>query len=287
MQPSIDRPLTVPEDTGLFVHYSTLNAYGIRFHNLYEEEEPDNWLINEIRAGRYTLYKIPNTNIFQAIKRTSNRSEREIIELILSPEIDRPLVEGQLTIDEGEWTVDEYPGFAEMIRYDPLPTPRLAMGAPHHQDGGGVPLPTPQLAPMPQIPALLAPPASHAPMNSLLLAALLLDTPVQHRGWYDLGDTETQPITAPIPWQPAPFLLPYNCAQYNRPTVDSPKKRIADILIADAVSKGEQCCISMNPLTPDTASCVAPCYHIFETEAIKTWLATKHTCPTCREPCVM
>lgn len=72
---------------------------------------------------------------------------------------------------------------------------------------------------------------------------------------------------------------------YAKPNTSPPQKRIADVMIADAVSKGACCPISMNPLTQTSAACVAPCYHIFEKEAIQTWLTEHTTCPECRQHC--
>ncbi len=282
------RPITLPEDTGLFVHYSEQNVYGIRFHNLYDEEEVDNWLVTEILEGRYKLYRVGDSNLFQAIKQTTNRSEREIIELYLTAEIDRPLAEGQLTIPADAWTVDEYPGVTEMLRWDPLPPLQLA-SVPRVADA--TPGQMPRWDPQPplrlaSIPRGLADMPGASP-SIMEVARMLLDVaePRPSLTIWDLEIPNPEPILTPLLW-PRPFLLPMDCGAYDpRPSIPPPQKRIADILIADAVSKGEQCSISLNPLTPDTACCVAPCYHIFEKEAIQTWLSTKHTCPTCREPC--
>jgi hypothetical protein len=87
--------------------------------------------------------------------------------------------------------------------------------------------------------------------------------------------------TIDIPMGQTPLLA--ECQLLN--PKPKPQKRIADVMIADAVSKGVCCPITMNPLTLESATCVAPCYHIFEKEAITTWLTTKITCPECREIC--
>jgi hypothetical protein len=67
--------------------------------------------------------------------------------------------------------------------------------------------------------------------------------------------------------------------------IASPQKRVADLVIADAISKGASCPISMEELTKENAACVAPCYHCFEREAITSWLRQATTCPECRSEC--
>lgn len=66
---------------------------------------------------------------------------------------------------------------------------------------------------------------------------------------------------------------------------EAPRRNIADAMIRDAISQKATCPISMEPITQETAACVAPCYHVFQRESITTWLARETTCPTCREPC--
>lgn len=74
-------------------------------------------------------------------------------------------------------------------------------------------------------------------------------------------------------------------AQIPAPAVEAPRRNIADAMIRDAISQKAQCPISMEPITQDTAACVAPCYHVFCRESIAQWLERETTCPTCREPC--
>lgn len=66
-----------------------------------------------------------------------------------------------------------------------------------------------------------------------------------------------------------------------------PQKRVADLVIADAVKNCASCPITMEPIKAESAACVAPCYHVFEKEAITHWLGTHHTCPQCRENCIL
>jgi hypothetical protein len=63
------------------------------------------------------------------------------------------------------------------------------------------------------------------------------------------------------------------------------QKRIADLVIQDAIKQELSCPITINPFTLETAACVAPCYHVFDKDAITRWLETKNTCPECREQC--
>lgn len=70
-------------------------------------------------------------------------------------------------------------------------------------------------------------------------------------------------------------------------TIDRPRRNIADAMIRDAISQNAMCPISMEPITQETGTCVAPCYHVFDRESIAQWLDKEATCPTCREPCRM
>jgi hypothetical protein len=95
---------------------------------------------------------------------------------------------------------------------------------------------------------------------------------------HDLFITRYRPPTIIIP--------PYEFREETQ-TQRGPQKRVAELVIANAVDTGTICPITMDPLTVDTAACVAPCYHVFEQEAIRQWLVTQTTCPECREPCAL
>lgn len=62
-------------------------------------------------------------------------------------------------------------------------------------------------------------------------------------------------------------------------------KRIAWMVAEDAAKNEEKCPITMELISPITAS-VTSCFHTFETEAIAAWLANHSTCPQCRKNCV-
>jgi hypothetical protein len=58
--------------------------------------------------------------------------------------------------------------------------------------------------------------------------------------------------------------------------------RIAWIIAEDASKKGETCAITLDEISPITAS-VTSCYHVFTTSALETWFQTKSICPVCKQ----
>jgi hypothetical protein len=62
-------------------------------------------------------------------------------------------------------------------------------------------------------------------------------------------------------------------------------KHVAALVIDKAVSEGAQCPITMETLTKETAA-VTSCGHVFQTEALRTWLTARGTCPECRQVAV-
>jgi hypothetical protein len=58
--------------------------------------------------------------------------------------------------------------------------------------------------------------------------------------------------------------------------------RIAWIIAEDASKKGETCAITLDELSPLTAS-VTSCYHVFTTTALDIWFQTNNTCPVCKQ----
>ena len=61
-------------------------------------------------------------------------------------------------------------------------------------------------------------------------------------------------------------------------------RRIAWLVAEDACKNKESCPISMEDISPITAS-VTSCFHVFDTPSLNIWLQEKNTCPSCREPC--
>jgi len=63
-------------------------------------------------------------------------------------------------------------------------------------------------------------------------------------------------------------------------------RRIAWIIAEDACKNKETCSISLEDISPITAS-VTSCFHVFESASLKTWFETKGSkhCPVCRKPC--
>lgn len=59
-------------------------------------------------------------------------------------------------------------------------------------------------------------------------------------------------------------------------------KYVADLLIRDAENRNTTCPITMEPITTTTAT-ATPCFHVFNTAALATWVSSgHHTCPDCR-----
>jgi hypothetical protein len=86
----------------------------------------------------------------------------------------------------------------------------------------------------------------------------------------DLHD-EARPVVGPTFGEARPVCRP-------SPTVKLPKF-VADLVIADAVGKGAQCPITLEPLTVLTAT-VTPCGHVFDAAALARWVSAPATTPT-------
>jgi hypothetical protein len=67
-------------------------------------------------------------------------------------------------------------------------------------------------------------------------------------------------------------------------------RRIAWLIAEDACKNKETCSISLEEISPITAS-VTTCFHVFDTDSLNTWLNRSTTtaanqCPVCRTPCL-
>lgn len=58
------------------------------------------------------------------------------------------------------------------------------------------------------------------------------------------------------------------------------------LVVADAVAKADTCPITLSPITAATAA-VTSCFHVFDGDAIATWLSEHKTCPVCKQPTVV
>lgn len=58
---------------------------------------------------------------------------------------------------------------------------------------------------------------------------------------------------------------------------------VAELIRKDAISKEEQCPISLTPIQDCKRVTLTSCYHLFEEDAIREWLKTKSTCPKCMQ----
>ena len=83
---------------------------------------------------------------------------------------------------------------------------------------------------------------------------------------------------------PPPLDIPSPQVQRQRRTHTIPK-RIAQIILEDAVNKGESCPITMDDISIDNCM-ITSCFHIFDGPALTTWLTKKAECPVCKAACV-
>lgn len=83
---------------------------------------------------------------------------------------------------------------------------------------------------------------------------------------------------------PAPVLIPVKAKAEPKEPVDIPVF-VRNILIADAVAKAATCPITMEPITVANAA-VTSCFHLFQKEAITTWLRDHSSCPVCKQASV-
>lgn len=60
-------------------------------------------------------------------------------------------------------------------------------------------------------------------------------------------------------------------------------KHVVEALKRDAVAKGDSCPISMEDFTASSSLAVTSCFHLFQEEALTTWLQSNTSCPLCKD----
>ena len=71
--------------------------------------------------------------------------------------------------------------------------------------------------------------------------------------------------------------------------VKSLPEYVRNLLIENAITKGETCPITMETIEKETAT-VTSCFHVFEKSSIETWLSNKsndNKCPVCKQICAI
>ena len=85
----------------------------------------------------------------------------------------------------------------------------------------------------------------------------------------------TVPVaTVPVATVPVPVAVRKGLPQH-----------VANIVLADAISKNEICPISSEPITKETGT-VTSCGHVFCKDSIDHWLSIKNECPVCKQVCL-
>lgn len=92
---------------------------------------------------------------------------------------------------------------------------------------------------------------------------------------------ETRPLWTVVLTPPTAAPIPIIMQQVKTPL----PRRIAWILAEDASKKGETCSITLEQISPITAS-VTTCYHVFDSSALAIWLTTSNKCPMCKHKTV-
>ena len=72
---------------------------------------------------------------------------------------------------------------------------------------------------------------------------------------------------------------------YRKLSKKPTKSHLVSLVLTTAINEKRLCPITFESIT-ETSTCIAPCYHSFDTDAITIWLKTNTTCPECRETCV-
>lgn len=99
---------------------------------------------------------------------------------------------------------------------------------------------------------------------------------------------------APASAPPAPSAPPASAPSASAPpspskrTVQRPKptkSHLVSLVLKAAIEEKRTCPITLEPIT-ENSTCIAPCYHSFDSAAINSWLESNTTCPECRETCM-
>jgi hypothetical protein len=102
-----------------------------------------------------------------------------------------------------------------------------------------------------------------------------------------LVDRRLWTVRPPAPAAPAPAPT----VRSNSMKLEPIPRRIAWLIADDACLNNETCSISLENITPITAS-VTTCFHVFQTEHLNTWFKQqvdgggRRTCPVCRKLCL-
>jgi len=81
-------------------------------------------------------------------------------------------------------------------------------------------------------------------------------------------------IALPIPYAPV----------FSKAIIPTIPAFVTSLLVEDAIKKKQDCPITMEPITKELAR-VTSCYHVFDRDAITTWLIAHTTCPVCKQTC--
>ncbi len=94
--------------------------------------------------------------------------------------------------------------------------------------------------------------------------------------------------TAPLAYTYTPVsttILPSAPSAMRTLSKKPTKPHLVSLVLTAAINEKRLCPITFEPIT-ETSTCIAPCYHSFDTDSINTWLESHTTCPECRETCM-
>lgn len=108
-------------------------------------------------------------------------------------------------------------------------------------------------------------------------------TPISRRGVTYFSSTRQAPSAAPseVP-SAAPSAAPSEVPSIVHKGLPS---HVANIVLADSISKNEICPISSETITKENAT-VTSCGHVFCKDSLNAWLSIKNECPVCKQACL-